>query len=107
MPIEVANKVDNFINRLDSNPKIVNLKKLEKKIDQDVNIKKLADNFNAQKNSYEKTNFVSDSFIAAKKELYDNPFVKEYRTLMEELQFVILYLNQQLAKIINTKQCEK
>ena len=91
--------LDNFINILNKNKKIIRMIELKEEIKKDENIKNKLEMFRKESNEY------SDKYILLKKEILDNTLIKEYKMLENELFHIILSMNKSLNSIIGKKGC--
>lgn len=88
-------KLDELLNTIDNNKEIIRMKKLKEEIYKDKNLKIKLDEYKKEcENPY------SSKYVELKKELLDNELIKEYRTLENELYFIVLEINKKLNKVI-------
>lgn len=96
----MQDKIFEVLDYLDSS----NLKKqldiVKNKINKNTNSKKLINNFNKEKDLYEKYGYQS-SFIEAKVKLMKDPLIKEYINLQNKVNMLSIYINKKLNDIKN------
>ena len=97
---EIRQKLNELIDSIENDPKVLKLKKLKEEIYEDVNLKKDLEKFNRIKD-FE----YSKEYIELKTKIIENPKVSEYRMLENELYFIILQMNKELNKLIDKKGC--
>lgn len=94
----MQDKIFEVIDYLDSS----NLKKqldiVKNKINKNTNSKKLIDNFNKEKELYEKYGTFS-SLIEAKVKLMKDPLIKEYISLQNKVNMLSIYINKKINDI--------
>lgn len=97
---EVNKKLDELVDTINSNENIIKMKELKEKIYSD---KKLKEDLE----SYRKLDQYSGDSIRLKERIIENPLVKEYRTLENELYFTVLDMNKLLNSLIGKGSCRK
>ena len=96
---EVKNKLSELLDEIDNNPKILKLQELKEKIYKDITLKQQLKDFRNLDNEY------SSKYVELKKQILDNPLVKEYKTLETELYFCVLEINKRLNTLLDRKKC--
>lgn len=88
-------KLDELLNTIDNNKKVIRMKKIKEEIYKDKNLKIKLDEYKK-----ECENLYSSKYVKLKKELLDNELIKEYRILENELYFTVLEINKNLNQVI-------
>lgn len=96
---EINDNLNELLDEIDNNPKILRLKELKEQIYKDKELKQKLEDFRNLNNEY------SSKYIELKKEILDNPLVKEYKTLENELYFCVLEMNKRLNTLLDRKKC--
>ena len=96
---EISDKLDELIDEIDNNPKVLKLKQLKEQIYKDENLKQQLEQFRNLDNEY------SSKYIELKKLILENPLVKEYKLLENELYFCVLEVNKRLNTLLDRKKC--
>ena len=96
---EINDNLNELLDEIDNNPKIFRLKELKEQIYKDKELKQKLEDFRNLNNEY------SSKYIELKKEILDNPLVKEYKTLENELYFCVLEMNKRLNTLLDRKKC--
>ena len=96
----MQDKIFEVIDYLDSSSLKRQLEIVKDKIKRNGNSKKLIDNFNKEKELYEKYGTFS-SFIEAKVKLMKDPLIKEYISLQNKVNMLSIYINKQINDIKN------
>ena len=100
MDNNLINKVDELINIFEESDEINRIKLLKKEIYQDKEIKEKIERFNLIKQ-----NPYSTELIEIRKELLNNPKIKEYKSIENNLLLLILSINQKLNNLTTKKGC--
>ena len=100
MNSEVDKKLDELVDTINSNEKIIRMKELKEMIYSD---KKLKEDLETYRNLDE---YSIDS-TKLKEKIIENPLVKEYRKLENELYFTVLDMNKLLNSLIGKGSCRK
>ncbi len=96
----IYDKLDEVLLTIRNNKKVIRMKELKKKIENDVDLKNKLDKFHeVWKNEY------SEEYVNLKKEILDNQYVKEYKTLENELYFTVLDINKELNSLTGKRKC--
>lgn len=96
---EINEKLNDLIGEIDNNPKVLRLKELKEEIYKDKKLKELLEKFRALDNEF------SNEYVELKKQILDNPLVKEYKNLENELYFCVLEINKKLNTLLDRKKC--
>lgn len=94
----MQDKVFDIIDDIEKEDEIIRLKKIIKEIRSDDKVLSLIKSFNNAKMLYDKYN-VKEDFIAAKKNLMDNELIKEYLSIQNDINMLILHINDRINKI--------
>ncbi len=94
----MQDKVFDIIDDIEKEDEIIRLKKIIKEIRSDDKALSLIKSFNNAKMLYDKYN-VKDDFIEAKKSLMDNKLIKEYLSIQNDINMLILHINDRINKI--------
>ena len=94
-------QLDNLINLIKNDSRIIELKKLRVEL---FNDKTLLDKINKIQNT---DNIYDSEIIKLKKELFDNKLYSRYVSLENELYFLTLEINQILNRLTDRKGCSK
>ena len=97
---DIRLKLNELIECIESDPKVLRLKKIKKEIYEDEQLKIDLENFNKVKDLE-----YSNEYIALKSKIIENPKVSEYRKLENELYFTVLQINKKLNELIERKGC--
>lgn len=100
MSEDIRLKLDELIDFIENNPKVLILKKLKTEIYKDEQLKSDLERFNEVKDLE-----YSREYISLKSKIIENPKVSEYRKLENELYFIILQMNKELNKLIERRKC--
>ena len=96
----IYDKLDEVLITIRNNKKVIRMKELKKKIENDVDRKnKLEKCHEGWKNEY------SEEYVSLKKEILDNQYVKEYKALENELYFTVLDINRKLNSLTGKRKC--
>lgn len=91
-------KLEELFNDLDNCDGIIEMIKLKQKIREDKSLVTLLEEYKEHdKYDSKKTNI--------KEQIINNPLIKKYRTLENELYFTILEVNSRLNTLIDKKRC--
>ncbi len=94
----MQDKVFDIIDDIEKEDEIIRLKKIIKEIRSDDKALSLIKSFNNAKMLYDKYN-VKEDFIEAKKNLMDNELIKEYLSIQNDINMLILHINDRINKI--------
>ena len=94
----MRDKVFDIIDDIEKEDEIIRLKKIIKEIRSDDKALSLIKSFNNAKMLYDKYN-VKEDFIEAKKSLMDNKLIKEYLSIQNDINMLILHINDRINKI--------
>lgn len=94
----MQDKVFDIIDDIEKEDEIISLKKIIKEIKSDDKALSLIKSFNNAKMLYDKYN-VKEDFIEAKKSLMDNKLIKEYLSIQNDINMLILHINDRINKI--------
>lgn len=94
----MQDKVFDIIDDIEKEDEIIRLKKIIKEIRSDDKALSLIKSFNNAKMLYDKYN-VKEDFIEAKKSLMDNELIKEYLSIQNDINMLILHINDRINKI--------
>ena len=100
MSEDIRLKLDELIDSIDNDPKVLKLKKLKKEIYEDEHLKSDLERFNRIKDLE-----YSSEYISLKSKIIENPKVSEYRKLENELYFTVLQMNKELSELVERKGC--
>lgn len=96
----IYDKLDEVLLTIRNNKKVIRMKELKKKIENDVDLKNKLDKLHeVWKNEY------SEEYVNLKKEILDNQYVKEYKALENELYFTVLDINKELNSLTGKRKC--
>lgn len=93
-------KVYDFIDIFNDSDLKKELDNIKEKINNDKGAKDLINRFNNAKEFYEKYNY-KEEFVKAKKELINNPLIKRYLEIQNEINLLSLKINDRINKITN------
>ena len=96
---EVNDKLNELLEEIDNNPKILRLKELKEEIYKDETLKQQLEDFRKLDNEY------SSRYIELKKQILENSLVKEYKSLENELYFCVLEINKRLNTLLDRRKC--
>ncbi len=94
----MQDKVFDIIDDIEKEDEIIRLRKIIKEIRSDDKALSLIKSFNNAKMLYDKYN-VKEDFIEAKKSLMDNKLIKEYLSIQNDINMLILHINDRINKI--------
>lgn len=94
----MQDKVFDIIDDIEKEDEIIRLRKIIKEIRSDDEVLSLIKSFNNAKMLYDKYN-VKEDFIKAKKSLMDNKLIKEYLSIQNDINMLILHINDRINKI--------
>lgn len=94
----MQDKIFEVIDYLDSSNLKKQLNIVKNKINKNTNSKKLINDFNKEKELYEKYGTFS-SFIEAKVKLMKDPLIKEYISLQNKVNMLSIYINKKINDI--------
>lgn len=94
----MQDKVFDIIDDIEKEDEIIRLKKIIKEIRSDDKVLSLIKSFNNAKMLYDKYN-VKEDFVEAKKSLMDNKLIKEYLSIQNDINMLILHINDRINKI--------
>lgn len=94
---EILTKIDEIINILDNSEEMKKLDLLKEKLYQDTTLMKKIDKVKIE-NTY------SDNYIALKKDILDNEYFREYKSIEKELYLLIKEINMKLNFLIKEKK---
>lgn len=100
MSEDIRLKLNELIESIENDPRVVRLKKLKNQIYEDEQLKCDLESFNRIKDLE-----YSSEYIALKSKIIENPKISEYRKLENELYFTVLQMNKQLNELIERKGC--
>jgi cell fate (sporulation/competence/biofilm development) regulator YlbF (YheA/YmcA/DUF963 family) len=92
-------KLDELRNVIDNHDQVKELLELKKQIYQDDTLKEQLEKYRNSPNKYD------TSFINLKSDIINNPLIKRYRELENELYFMILEINGKLNSLVDKKGC--
>ena len=93
-------KVYDFIDIFNDSDLKKELDNIKEKINNDKGAKDLINRFNNAKEFYEKYNY-KEKFVKTKKELINNPLIKRYLEIQNEINLLSLKINDRINKITN------
>lgn len=96
----MQNKIFEVLDYIDSSDLKKQLDIVKSKINKNINSKKLINNFNKEKDLYEKYGY-SSSFIEAKIKLMKDPLIKKYIDLQSKVNMLSIYINKKLNDVKN------
>ena len=96
---EVNDKLNELLDEIDNNPKILRLRELKEQIYEDEILKQQIEDFRKLDNEY------SSRYIELKKQILNNSLVKEYKQLENQLYFCVLEINKRLNTLLDRKKC--
>ena len=99
MTEEINSKLNDLIDSIDNNLKTVKMKELKERIYNDKILEKKLKEFRELDNKYSK------EYVELKRDILDNPIVREYQQLENELYFTVLEINKRLNSLIDRKKC--
>lgn len=94
---EILTKIDEIINILDNSEEMKKLDLLKEKLYQDTTLMGKIDKVKIE-NTY------SDNYIALKKDILDNEYFREYKSIEKELYLLIKEINMKLNFLIKEKK---
>ena len=92
---ELIEKVENLKNELDKTEPIVNIKKLNKKIKEDKELRTLLEKYKSTNN------------INVKEKIMSNELFKKYKEEETNINFIILEINKRLKEINSKGKCHR
>ena len=95
---EIEVKLDNLINSLDKDSRIININELKDKL---TNNKELINKISKLK----ELDVYSDEYKKLKKELFDNEDFVSFKELETEINYLILEINSRLKELTNERKC--
>ena len=98
MKEELNKKIDNLINLLDSDSRIIKLVNEKNKL---LNNKELLDNINKLK----RLDKYSDEYKILKNKLFNDYDFVSFKELENEINFLILQINTKLKELTNERRC--
>lgn len=98
MKDELDLKIDNLINLLDNDPRIIKLVEKKEKL---LNNKELITKITKLK----ELDIYSDEYKKLKKELFENEDFVSYKELETEINYLILEINKKLRTLTNERRC--
>ena len=103
----IDDKVTKIINKMDESKEIKRLRELEKIILNNDKYINLIDNFNKNRNEYEKNNILNEEIIKLRKSLFEIEEVKEYSKLESEIRLYSKKISNEISSIVedNNKKC--
>ena len=96
---KIFEKLEQLYTEINNCEEIKKLLELKNKIYNDTDLKEKLEKCKNSVNKYD------SYYVAVKKEIIDNPLIKEYRELENELYFIVLEMNRKLNSLINKKGC--
>lgn len=97
---DIITKTDDIIKKLEDTKEIKEMYNLKKIIKSDKNINSLLMEFEQASDNIEELK-------QAKIKLYNNPEIKKYLTIQNELDYLIMNLNKKISCLLNDKDCTK
>ena len=94
----ILDKLDELFNDLDNSSDIKEMLELKKKIMEDNDLAKLLEEYRLLDKYSPKTKTIKEQII-------NNPLIKKYRELENELYFTILEANTKLNTLVDKKRC--
>jgi cell fate (sporulation/competence/biofilm development) regulator YlbF (YheA/YmcA/DUF963 family) len=109
MDIELNNKINELLDLLDKSDTIKKIDTYKQKIDSDINLKKLIEDFNLAKQEYyiNPNCETKEQLMNKKLMLYNHELIKEYKLAENELNYIVLRFNSKLNTLLNYKNCKK
>jgi len=101
----IDKKVDEIINRIDNSEKVKRFKELEKIILSNEKYNSLVNDFNKNKEIYEKENRLDEEILKYRKELFEIEEVKEYSKLEGEIRLESKKISKIISSIVNKHNC--
>lgn len=101
----IDKKVDEIINRIDNSEKVKRFKELEKIILSNEKYISLVNEFNKNKEKYEKENRLDEEILKYRKELFKIEEVKEYSKLEGEIRLESKKISKIISSIVNKHNC--
>lgn len=92
-------KLDKLCSEIDNNDKVKELLDLKKQIYEDNKLKEMLEKYRNSSNNY------NAEFIALKSDIVNNPLIKKYRKIENELYFITLEINKRLNSLTDKKGC--
>ena len=92
-------KLDELCRVMDNDDQVKELLEIKKQIYQDDNLKEQLEKYKNSSNKYDA------SLVTLKSNIINNPLIKRYRELENELYFMILEINKKLNSIVDKKGC--
>jgi cell fate (sporulation/competence/biofilm development) regulator YlbF (YheA/YmcA/DUF963 family) len=100
---EVIAKVDEVIELIDSDPRVIRIKELKRAMNADADTQKLIHDFQELKARYDQDMIITKELIDAKTRLYDNHIVAEYRELYSHLNLIFIKFNKDIKALLHSK----
>ena len=98
-------KLMEIINKIDNSEEIKRFKILEKKIKTNNNYNELINNFNLNKERYEKEKIIRNEIINLRKELYKIDNVKEYALIENEIRIFSKKISKIISSVVENTKC--
>lgn len=102
----IIEKQKELIDKLDNTPEIKRFKKLENEIKNNKEYLSLMEEFNSNKERYEKENILNEEIIKLRQKLFLIPGVKEYLNLEGEIRLLSRKISNSISSIVNTENCK-
>ena len=94
----MIDKIYESIDTINNSNMINRLNELKEMINSNEEIKNKINNFYNAKDLYEKYNY-KDNYLKAKLNLFDDPVIKEYLDIQNEINLISLYINNNIKDI--------
>ena len=91
-------KIYEVISEIEKTDLCERISRIKQELKENKMSKKLIDEFNDAKESYEKYNY-SDEFIKSKIKLMKDPVIKKYLDIQNEINMISLYINNKIEEI--------
>lgn len=98
-------KQDEIINELNNSKEIKRFKELEKSIKNNKKYNELINNFNKNKNEYEKNDTLNKEIINLRKELFKIEEVREYAKIESEIRLFAKQTSDIISSVIKNTTC--
>ena len=101
----IETKQKEIINKLNNSDEIKRFKMLEKQIKSNKEYNLLIEEFNKNKDSYEKENRLNEEIIKYRKELFKIDEVREYAKLEGEIRLLSRSISKSISSIVDKGKC--
>lgn len=102
----IQNKQEEIINKIDNSNEIKRFKELEKKIKSNKEYIRLTEEFENNRELYEKENRLNEEIINYRKKIFLIDEVKEYAKIESDIRLLSKSISKTISSLVEKKNCK-